>query len=47
MTSGKVQDLVLGIEITSIPFLFARRMPLNDVKLGQGVPVPPNAKQAH
>lgn len=30
----------------SSPFLFARQKPFKDVKTGQGVPVPPNAKQA-
>lgn len=47
MTSGKVQDLVCRSRDNIYSFFVARRMPLNDVKLGQGVPVPPNAKQAH
>lgn len=47
MISGKVQDLVGRSRDDIYSFFVARQMPFKDVKTGQGVPVPPNAKQAH
>lgn len=45
--SGQIQGLVLGLDEIYQSFYFARQKPLKDVKTGQGVPMPPNAKQAH